>query len=297
MRTVSALLAPLALLLFLVVVAGLIGYGVLLWLGDVLPLAKLVSKITLVLLLLSIWPLKCYLKLDWPDLGFASRPVFVRQVGWGFLLGLASLLPVLIVLYGLGVHVWDDSRVWSVGKVAGKLGLALFFSLLIGVGEEVLFRGLMLTALRRALPISVAVALSSLYYAALHFLKSTSKIPYAELTPFSGLKLVGEAFGNWLNPEILTALIALLVVGWFLATIRLRWAQSLGLCIGCHAAWVWQIKVFRDFFNVNLQSKSLYLVNTYYDGVIGPFVGVWLILALAGFRFCLGHGKPEPLVG
>ncbi|NJA07857.1 CPBP family intramembrane metalloprotease [Methylococcaceae bacterium WWC4] len=295
MRTAIALLAPLALLLLLAVVAGFIGYGVLLLVGDVLPLAKLVSKITLVLLLLSVWPLKHYLRLDWSNFGFASRQVFFRQMGRGFLLGLASLLPVLIVLYGLGVHVWDDSRVWSVNKVAEKLGLGLFFSLLIGVGEELLFRGLLLTALRRVLPLSIAVVLSSLYYAALHFLKSTSLIPYAELTPFSGMKLLGEAFGSWLNPDILTALIALLVVGCFMATIRLRWTESLGLCVGCHAAWVWQIKVFRDFFNVNLQSKLLYLVNTYYDGVIGPLVSVWLLLALAGIRFWLSWGKSSPL--
>ncbi|WGS85570.1 CPBP family intramembrane glutamic endopeptidase [Methylomonas sp. UP202] len=295
MRTAIALLAPLALLLLLAVVAGFIGYGVLLLVGDVLPLAKLVSKITLVLLLLSVWPLKHYLRLDWSNFGFASRQVFFRQMGRGFLLGLASLLPVLIVLYGLGVHVWDDSRVWSVNKVAEKLGLGLFFSLLIGVGEELLFRGLLLTALRRVLPLSIAVLLSSLYYAALHFLKSTSLIPYAELTPFSGMKLLGEAFRGWLNPDILTALIALLVVGCFLAAIRLRWAESLGLCVGCHAAWVWQIKVFRDFFNVNLQSKLLYLVNTYYDGVIGPLVSVWLLLALAGIRFWLSWGKSSPL--
>jgi hypothetical protein len=27
----------------------------------------------------------------------------------------------------------------------------------------------------------------------------------------------------------------------------------------------------------------LYLVNTYYDGVIGPLVSVWLTLAILGF--------------
>jgi len=83
-----------------------------------------------------------------------------------------------------------------------------------------------------------------------------------------------------LNPQIISALLALFVVGVFLAILRSRVPQSLGLCIGCHAAWVWQIKVSRDLFNVNLQADSLFLVNTYYDGVVGPLVSSWLVFAL-----------------
>ena len=272
-------LLPLGWLVMLAVCASVLGVVLLQWLGDVLPLHKVVSKLTLILLLISVFPLRKRLRLSWTDLGFAPPVQFFRQLGLGLLLGLLTLMPILLTLYGLDVQTWDEGRVWSPGKLAGRIGLSLFLALLIGVGEELLFRGLLLGVLRRHLPWLSAIGVSSLYYAALHFLKSKTQIPYAEQTLGSGLKLIAEAFSNWLNPEILSAFIALFIVGAFLAVIRTRIPQSLGLCIGCHAGWVWQIKLVKDLCNVNPHSDYLYLVSSY-DGVIGPLVSVWLAIAI-----------------
>lgn len=281
-RSIAYALSPLALLVALAACAALLGYGLLQLTGDILPLAKMVSKVTQILLLLSIFPLKKYLQFNWSDLGFASPRVFFKQLGQGLLLGVVTLLPILLTLTALDVHVWDDGRVWTAGKIAEKVGLALFLSLLIGIAEETLFRGLLLASLRRKLGLIAAITLSSLYFAALHFLKSKTHIPYSEMALGSGFKLMAEAFTNWLNPAIISALIALFVVGAFLAIIRSLIPQSLGLCIGCHAGWVWQIKVSKDLFNVNPQADYLYLVSTY-DGVIGPLVSMWLAIAVGGW--------------
>lgn len=283
MRGLASALAPLLLLVMLAMLASLLGYAVLKLVGDVLPLAKIVSKITLVLLLLSVFPLKKYLQLSWTELGFAPWPQFLGQAGKGFALSLATLLPVLSILYLLHVHVWDDSRVWTWQIFAGKALLALLLAMLIAVGEELLFRGLLLSSLRRQMPLYAAMFASSLYYAALHFLKSSTPVAYADISPFSGLPLLSEAFANWLNPAIVSAFIALFAVGLFLAVLRSRTGQGLGWSIGCHAGWVWQIKLSRDLCNVNLQADSVYLVNTYYDGVIGPLVAVWLTSVLIGY--------------
>ena len=279
MRSVTYILTPLLVLLALVAGSSLLSYGILRLTGDVLPLAKLISKATLVLLLFSIFPFKRYLRLSWTALGFAPVAVFFRQLGFGLLLGLVTLLPVLLTLYALDVQVWDDGRTWSSGKLIWKIAVALFLSLLIGLGEEVLFRGLLLSGLRRKLPLMAAVVVSSLYFALLHFLKSKTQIPYDLQTPASGLYLAVEAFGNWLNPEIIDALIALFMVGAFLAVVRVSIPNSLGWCMGCHAGWVWQIKLAKDLFNVNPQSEYLYLVSAY-DGVVGPLVAVWLAVAI-----------------
>lgn len=272
-------LFPLAWLLLLAACASVLGFGLLQLFGDVLPMHKTISKLTLILLLLGVFPLRKILRLSWSDLGFAPPALFFKQMGQGLLLALLTLLPVLLTLYALDVHVWDESRHWSAGKIAGRIGLGLFLSLLIGVGEELLFRGLLLSSLRRKLPVLAAIAISSLYYAALHFLKSKTQVPYEEQTIGSGFALMAEAFANWLNPRIVSALIALFVVGAFLAVLRTYVPQSLGLCIGCHAGWVWQIKLSKDLCNVNPQSDFLYLVSSY-DGVVGPLVSVWLSIAL-----------------
>ena len=222
------------------------------------------------------------LNLTWSDLGFAPSWVFLKQIVLGLLLALVSLLPVFFILYSIGVHVFDDSQQWNALQIGRKVGIAFLLALLIGLFEEILFRGLLLTALRRNLSTTAAIAVTAFYYAELHFLKSSSSIPYADLHITSGFLLMAEAFGNLLNPAIFSALIALFVVGVFLGLLRTHQPQNLGLCIGCHCGWVWQIKVSKDLFNVNPQSAYLYLVSDY-DGVIGPLISVWLGLALILF--------------
>lgn len=282
-------LAPLVVLMGLASLASLLGFGLLQLTGDVLPLAKVISKLTLIMLLLGMFPLRKILQLSWQDLGFAAPDVFFRQMGQGVLLGVATLLPVLLTLYWLDVHIWDQGHTWTLGKLMRKAGLALFLALLIALGEEIVFRGLLFSVLRRKLPGVAAIAISSFYYAALHFLKTKTNIPADQQTLGSGFKLMMEAFGNWFNPNIISALVALFVVGVFLALLRSRVPQSLGLCIGCHAGWVWQIKLSKDLCDVNPVSDYLFLVSAY-DGVVGPLVSIWLSTAIA-FWFWFAHAR------
>lgn len=279
MRLLVYTLMPLAILVCLAAASCVLGYLILLALGDVIELRKVISKGTQVLLVFSIIPLMSWLKMSWSDLGFSNKSLFIRQMGLGLLLGVMTLMPVLLVLYGLDIHIVDQGREWTVAKAATKITVALLLALLISFFEEPLFRGILLAGFRRKVGVALAIFISSFYYAALHFLKAKTKIPYQELSWESGFQLMAEAFANWLNPAILSALIALLVVGVFLAVIRTEFSGSLGVCIGCHAAWVWQIKVSKEFFNTNQQSEYLYLVSSY-DGVVGPLVMVWLSLAI-----------------
>ena len=244
---------------------------------------KLVSKAAQVFLLLSIFPLRHYLQLRWSDIGFATKNIFFRQVMQGLLLGLVTLMPVMIVLYSLDISVVDQTREWSAGSVVKRASLALLLATLISLGEEPLFSGILLAGLRKKMAVGLAVLLTATYYAAFHFVKTKTDIPYDELTLGSGFQLMAEAFSNVLNPEIISAFIALLVVGIFLATIRTQFASSIGVCIGCHAAWVWQIKLGKDYFNTNANSEYYYLVSSYYDGVVGYLVAGWLSLAIVFF--------------
>jgi len=272
-------LVPLLVLVVATLCAALLSVGILDLIGNILPQGKLIGKLTLILLLLSIFPLRRKLNLSWKDLGFADSKSFFRQLGQGLLLGLVTLLPVLAMLYALDIQVWDSKRNWSLASLSEKISLALLLATLIGIGEELLFRGLLLTALRHRLPIMAAAGISSLYFAVLHFLKNKTQIPDGQHSIANGLRLLNEAYSHWLTPQILPALLSLLVTGLFLATIRVKLPNSLGLCIGCHAGWVWQIKLCKDFFNLNPHSEYLYLISRY-DGVIGPLTSIWLLAVL-----------------
>jgi membrane protease YdiL (CAAX protease family) len=246
---------------------------------DSFPLRKVISKTTQLILVLSIFPLTVWLKINRKELGFVAKEQFFKELFRGFGLGLLTLLPVFLIEYQLGIHSIDSTKHWTFVFSIKKISLSLLLALLISLIEEPLFRGLLLSGLRKKIPIISAVMISSIYYAALHFLNSHSEIPFRQQGPFSGFELLGEAFSNLLNPEIRSAFLALFMVGIFLSLLRTRLNASLALCIGCHTAWVWQIKMSKSLFDLNDQSDYLYLVSPY-DGVIGPLVTVWLMFAV-----------------
>ncbi|WP_020158978.1 CPBP family intramembrane glutamic endopeptidase [Methylobacter marinus] len=290
-KSVYYALVPLLVLLGAIFIACLAGYFIMLGIGDQFPLRKIISKSTQFFLVLSIFPLMTYLKLKKEDIGFAGKAVFFKQLLQGFGLGFITLLPVFIVLYVLDVNVVDQSQVWTAALLAKKMTLTLLLALIISWIEEPLFRGILLTGLQRKLSVTAAIIISATYYAVLHFLDASTNIPYQELTILSGFELLGEAFANLLNPEILPAFWALIMVGIFLGILRTRIKASLGLCIGCHTCWVWQIKMSKSVFNTNFSSDYLYLVSSY-DGVIGPLVTGWLSLAIIGFILYRRINKP-----
>lgn len=281
-RYIAYSIVPLLVLLALTSTACLLGYLIALGLDDPSILRKLIHRLTQIFLVLSIFPVMAYLKFKKEDLGFTAKPVFLKQLQQGFGLGLITLMPIFIVLYILGITVIDQSQSWTVGWVAEKTLISLLLALLIGVVEESVFRGMLLAGLQKNMPVAAAVLISSAYFAALHFLDSRTEIPPEEFNVLSGFILLGEGFVNVLNPQNASAFFSLLVVGIFLAVLRTQVKESLGLCIGCHAGWVWQIKMSSSLFDTEYNSEYLYLVSSY-NNVVGPLVTGWLSFAIIGY--------------
>lgn len=281
-RKIIYSIVPLLVLLSAASIACIIGYFIFQGIDGRLPLSKIITKSTQLFLVLSIFPAMAYLKFNKGDLGFVTKAVFLKQVLLGFGLGFVTLMPVFIAQYALGINIIDEAQQWSVGLVVEKMVISLLVALLVSMIEEPIFRGVLFAGLKKNLPVVAVILLSSTYYAALHFLDSHSEIPFQQAGILSGFTLLGEAFANLLNPEILSAFLALLMVGVFLGVLRAEVKQSLGLCIGCHTSWVWQIKMSKSLFNTDSSSEYFYLVSTY-DGVVGPLVAGWLSLAIIGY--------------
>jgi membrane protease YdiL (CAAX protease family) len=278
-RAVIYALVPLAVLLAAASLACIAGYFITLGLDGRFPIGKVATKTTQLFLVLSIFPAMAWMKLNREDLGFAAKKRFFKQLLQGFALGLLTLLPVFIIEYALGINIIDQAKNWTFSYALEKIAVSLALALLISLIEEPIFRGILFAGLKKKLNITAAIILSSSYYAALHFANSHSEIPYEQLTVFSGFPLMLEAFTNILSPINHSAFFALLMVGIFLSLLRIHVKTCLGLCIGCHTSWVWQIKMSKSLFNTNPSSDYLYLVSSY-DGVIGPLVTGWLMLAV-----------------
>lgn len=273
---------PFIVLLTALSLACIVGYFIVLGLGDLISFRQVINRLAQLFLMLSIFPAMAYLKINKTELGLAPRLIFFKQLLHGFLLGFITLTPVFIVLHILGVNVIDEEQVWTAGFLTKQIIINLLIALLISSIEEPIFRGLLLTSLSKKLSVIAAIIISSIYYAGLHFFSSKTDIPLQDITIFSGFELLGDAFSNLWHTEIISAFSALLMVGIFLGVLRTQIKASLGLCIGCHTCWVLQIKMSKKLFNTDFGSEYSYLVSSY-DGVVGPLVACWLMLAIGGY--------------
>ena len=272
-------LIPFLMLLIFSTIACFIGYAIFILLDGAAELSRIISRVTQVMLILSIYPLMCWLDISISDMGFVPVKIFLKQMIGGMALGLATLLPVLLLNHALGITVIDAHNVWTLDKLLVSLLVAFLLALMISLLEEPMFRGILISAYVKRIGITATIFVSSLYYALLHFIKTKTSITIEEAEFSDSFRLLLEAFVNLLNPDNFGALWALLMVGFFLAVMRTRLQLGLAWCIGCHAAWVWQIKMAHKITTVDQNSDLLFLVSPY-DGVIGPMVAIWLTLVL-----------------
>ena len=280
LRSMLCAIMPLVVFLACILLACLLAYLLVTVAGvDAASYRSVVKKASQLFLVLSVFPAMYFLKLTRSDIGFAAKPLFFKQLFQGASLGFVTLLPVFILFYVLGINVVDTTQPWTPVWVIQRLVIEFLLALLISLFEEPIFRGVLLTALSRKLPVAAAVSVSALYYASLHFLDTKTQLALPDLHWYSGFMLLGVAVRRLLSPEILPAFFALFAVGLFLGVLRTQASLNLGLCIGCHACWVWLIKLSKIAFNTNPDSAYLYLVSSY-DGVIGPFITLWLSLAI-----------------
>ncbi len=248
------------------------------------PFQKLVGKGTQLFLWLSLFPLMSLLRLSWQDIGFNGKNPFYRQLRQGMITGLLILGPIIALLYALDIRDLKTDKIWTFVSLLKTLSGAFVTALLISLIEEPIFRGLLLTAIYKRMGLCIALLVSAVYYAGLHFLKTGLHIAYADLNVVSVSALLADALSNPFQWIHLQAFIALFMVGIFLGLVRLRMNLGLGFCIGCHAGWVFLIKMTKSMSDVNVNSDYFFLVSPY-DGVIGPLVSIWLIAAVLFMLF------------
>lgn len=274
-------ITPLLVLLTALILSCTLGYFIVLGIGDAIPFRQILTRSTQLFLVLSIFPIMAYLKVNKEELGFAPIGVLSKQLLQGFGLGFIVLIPVLVVLYVLKVTVYKG-QFWTVGLMINAMTMNLLVALLISVIEETLFRGIVLVGLKRKLPVIAAIILTSTYYAGLHFLSIKTNLAVQDITITSGFLMLGEAVGNLFRLASVPAFFALLMVGIFLGVLRTQKKISLGLCIGCHTSWVWLIKINKKLFNTDFSAQYHYLVSSY-DGIIGPLVGGWIMIVIVAY--------------
>lgn len=219
------------------------------------------------------------------------RPVFLRQAGIGFGLGLLTALPLVTLLMLLGVRVWDpEGLAQSAGAHLVSLLVLLLSAIAVGLLEEWLFRGALFGALRSRAGAWTTIWLTSLLYAVAHFLQFRGGLEGQAPDWTSGVFMLAGGLGRLFPPDgMMDAFVALLLLGLLLGMMRER-IGHIGLCAGMHAGWVWVLRVGQDLGDVDYDNRFAFLVSDR-TGMLGYLGIVWFGLIVAGYGWYIARQR------
>jgi membrane protease YdiL (CAAX protease family) len=264
-------------------VAPLVAWGLAATLGTVhrFSFPRVYDRVLEILAVVALLAGRRWLGLgSWAALGL-GRPERRRDLWLGLGLGLAALAAVVAVMYWADAlrFFWRYPPAKAVRKaLAGGVG-----AVLIGSGEEILFRGILLGGLGREMGRGAAVAWTTAIYAVVHFLRGGRQV--GEVTLTSGFERVASAFAPLADPAIAPALCGFVLLGLLLAHARLR-SGALYLPIGLHVGLVLGARVGRVVMNFPRRPGLLWgqarppIVSGVagWLGLLAAFVAVELVL-------------------
>jgi len=208
---------------------------------------------------------------DPADVGFRRRGCgrdLTRGVAIG-LAGLAAGLAVAALLGGLAPGLR-----FPAGKTVRKALLGTGAAVAIGVGEEALFRGVLLRRIRHDAGDGIAVAATALVYAVVHVIRARGSAGPVHL--WSGMQQTMALLAPLASGAVPRPMIGLFLLGVVLAAARLR-TGALWLSIGIHAAFVGGFRVGRLFFDV--RPTPTWVVGTGWPPLMGGVAG-WIAVGV-----------------
>ncbi len=282
MRTFALFVALLALALLL---AAALTYPAWLLVGTVSvePVHRVMNRLAMLIALIGLVVLTRRLGLsNRAALGYGMpRGEFLRQLGIGWICGIALMLPLVALLLTFDVR---QIKPGLDGDIVPLIVQGLLSGLVVAFIEETFFRGILFTAIARTSSLLAAVVAPSVLYAALHFLGGKLRVPPEEVSWVHGFDVLSRLFERYTQPlAFVDSFLALVTLGVLLALVRLR-TGAIAACIGLHAAGVCMIFVLRDTTAVNSHAKLASIVGTY-DGVIGWAAFAWFAAIVAAFAW------------
>lgn len=203
------------------------------WLAG-FPFHRVLSRCLQVSTIVLLWPALRWIGLrSRAELNLRTNPLAVADVVVGFVLS-AGIVALLTAIYLLGgMFVFRPEADWT------GLGRIIPTAIVVSIVEETVFRGVVLGICLWTLPRTGAIAVTTLFFAVVHFLKpAKSALPPDAVRWWSGLvEATNFAPGlpdGWL---LFFGLASLFVAGWILGKASVR-THSLWLPIGLHAGWV-----------------------------------------------------------
>ena len=237
------------------------------------PFDRVLTRSVLLVLLILLIPLWKMVSKETSGLIFGDFSF--RQFLQSFLIGLFILAIPVVVLLLLEVRLVVLDLQISFISILGILLVGIVLACLIGLFEEILFRGFLYGSLKKRVGGLIAALVSSALYSSVHFLKPTVELELP-INWLAGFIYLEQSIGNMiLLHQDWDARLSLMILGCFFCLVRERF--NLFCCIGLHAAFVVGIAISRQLTTVNLDSQFLGLISSYNE-IIGQLVSFWLLL-------------------
>jgi CAAX protease family protein len=274
-------------LIFLSVLAGALLFGAIVaypvysglaYFNEV-PFHKVISRTTsLSGLLFAILYLRFYGLLSKEGLAWnTGRQTKTKMFVSGLISGLIILFLLDSALLLLGIYQFDARVDWHAITLLKIAFRALMTGMLVGLIEEIIFRGALFGGLSKQANASVALLVTSLVYAAVHFLKYRAVPADVDIGWLTGVDIFPAALFRFSNPVTIDSFITLFILGVLFALIRIR-SGSIIACIGLHAGIVAGLKLFNYLTNFSGGTQYDFLVNKI-DHQFGYLASGLLIIA------------------
>ncbi len=212
-------------------------------LGDVqrMPFHRYLSRSTQIGAMLLLWPLLRSLHIhSLEELGLTPSRCMLRDLATGFLAGVPSVLLLLAAFFISGAFELHAN--WS-PSVIPRIMLT---SAVVAIVEEFLFRGVILGFLRQFLGTGVAIIVSAVIFATLHFLNLPSSGVHEEAPSWwSGLAALAafwKGLPSWpiIEWTFATLFFAGIILAWMTTQTGALWAS-----MALHGCWIFG----QQFFN------------------------------------------------
>src|SRR5262249_44685303 len=218
------------------------------------------------------------------DLGNA-RQIGLRHPRWARDLGAGLLVGVLGVGAG-GLACWLGGGGGPGGGSAGarggwgggggRGGAGVRGAMRVGVGEEALFRGVLLRRFTADLGRTGGIVLSTAIYAIVHALRPGGS---REVYPWAGVARTLALFEPLARPGVLPGVLGLFALGLILVLARQR-TGSLWTSIGIHAAWVTVFRLGRLLFDI--RPTPVWLIGPGWPPLVGGVGGLIALVVTLG---------------
>lgn len=217
--------------------------------------------------------------LAWRGGNYTKKRLFAT----GFVGGVLILLLLDGCLLLLGIYQFDPGVDTSATRFVAIVVKALLAGALVGLVEETIFRGALFGGLYKQSNATVAVLVTSLLYAAVHFLKYRAVPADVEIGWFTGVEQIPVALFRFSNPVTIDSFITLFILGFLFALVRIR-SRSIVPCIGLHAGIVATLKIFNYLTNYTSGTEYDFLVNKI-DHQFGYLASGMLLFATLVYYF------------